>query len=642
MNQDALKKINLPAFLGLHYSVIVSSNGAAICPFHNDHVPSLSVTQKKDGIWLFNCHGCKAAGTIFDFVMKMEGVNFVDAGRRIQVLEGIKAGAMPSAKKRRAAPWKRPAPEEIVEAEYAYTNEQGVILYVKRRFKPKDFDFYRTVDGKPIWDIKGVRRVLFNLPEVIKQESIWLVEGEKDVLTLENLGFAATTAGGANDWTNEFLPFFAGKEIIVCWDTDAAQIGRERALAASKVAETTLLVDLEKQANLKGKHDITDFINGLGDIPNDKKSLAVRALAARAERIQPAKTDVPALSRQLKPTFTGSLGDFFKADLPEAEVLIEGLLAREEFMLLGGVKHAHKTTVMMNLGLHFASGEKQWLNFLIPRPGRFLMVQQELGEGEFRKRLRKVVDAGHFDPDNFFPYTGTSEPIKLMKDEGFKRLRELCDKFKPDILGLDPLHTFMIGGENRDEAFAAIRDRVNYLKTTYNCGVITSHHFSSKRPKDDPDAPAEAAGFFRGHSVLADAADVLFLLHRLQGGQKDNPNLRLAYEDYNQVEITLRNGKWPPRFAIEFDGKSFLMRVSDVWHEVGAKIGFGEVRDYCEAQGGSARLADLITYFRKRDNALSPHTVKNAVDKEKSAGYIVTEELPGRGHPILVKSRKAA
>jgi len=630
MNLDILKQIDLAGFLGRRYDIHVASNGAALCPFHEDHDPSLSVSQK-NGIGLFKCHGCDAKGSILDFVMRKEGVGLADAARHIQELEGIQDDSRPSAKKRRPAPWDRPVTGETLEAEYPYTDEQGVVLYVKRRFRPKDFDFHHTVDGKPTWDIKGVRRVLFHLPEVIKNDSTWLVEGEKDVLTLEGLGFVATTGGGENDWRDEFLSFFTGKEVIVCWDTDAAQIGRQRALAVSKIAATTLLIDLEKQAGMTGKQDITDFINGLGDLPEDEKSMAVNALAQGAEKIEG-----PAIVR--KP-FTGTLADFFNVDLPEAEFLIDRLLAREEFMLLGAVKHAHKTTAMMDLGLHFTGGRESWLNFPIPRPGRFLMVQQELGEAEFRKRLRKAVDGGRFDPDNFFPYTGTGDPIKLMEDEGFSRLCGLCDKFKPDILGLDPLHTFMVGGENRDEAFAAIRDRINYLKTTYNCGVIISHHFSSKRPKEDPDAPAEAGGWFRGHSVLSDAADVLFLLHRLPG-QKDNPNLRLSYEDYNAVEITLRNGKWPPRFATEFNEQTFLLSVSDVWHEVGAKIGFGEVREYCEAQGGAAMLADLVIYFKTRDKDLSPHTVRKAVDKEVQAGYVITEVLPGKGRPILVKSRQ--
>ena len=342
----------------------------------------------------------------------------------------------------------------------------------------------------------------------------------------------------------------------------------------------------------------------------------------------------------VRPAFTGTLADFFKADIPEAEVLIEGLLAREEFMFMGGVKHAHKTTAMMDLGLHYASGHKAWLTFLIPKPGRFLMIQQELGEYEFRKRLRKAVDAGHFKLDNFFPYTGTGEPIKIIEDKGFKRLCQLCDRVAPlDILGLDPLHTFHTSNENAYEMLALIRDRINYLKITYNCAVITTHHFSSKRPQNDPEAPTEAGGWFRGHSVLADSADVLFCLHRLPG-QKDNPKLRLAYEDYNVVEITLRNGKWPPRFAIEFNEQTFLMNVSDVWHELGAKIEFGKIREVCDMHGGSILRTSLVIYFQNRLDGISESTVRRAIMREEEAGKVTTRPMPGRGHPTIVESRR--
>jgi len=366
----------------------------------------------------------------------------------------------------------------------------------------------------------------------------------------------------------------------------------------------------------------------------DKEALA--KVASAWKHYAEKNTQAPCLVR---PAFTGTLTDFFSIDLPEAKFLIGGLLAREEFMFMGGVKHAHKTTAMMDLGLHYASGRKAWLNFPIPNPGRFLMVQQELGEYEFRKRLRKAVDAGHFEPDNFFPYTGTGDPIKIIEDEGFKRLCELCDRFKPDIVGLDPLHTFHTSNENAFDVLAKIRDRINYLKTTYNCAVITTHHFSSKRPQNDPEAPTEAGGWFRGHSVLSDSADVLFCLHRLPG-QKDNPNLRLAYEDYNVVEITLRNGKWPPRFAIEFNEKTFLMNVSDVWHELGAMIEFGKIREVCDAHDGSILRTSLVTYFQNRLDGISESTVRRAVMREEKAGKVTTRQMPGRGHPMIVKSRR--
>jgi DNA primase len=49
------------------------------CPFHADRTPSLSVS---DSLGLFNCFGCGAAGDVFDFVMRLEGVTFPAAVAR--------------------------------------------------------------------------------------------------------------------------------------------------------------------------------------------------------------------------------------------------------------------------------------------------------------------------------------------------------------------------------------------------------------------------------------------------------------------------------------------------------------------------------------------------------------------------------
>jgi DNA primase len=45
-----------------------------LCPFHDDHEPSLVVSPKKN---LWHCLGaCQAGGTVIDWVMKSEGVSF--------------------------------------------------------------------------------------------------------------------------------------------------------------------------------------------------------------------------------------------------------------------------------------------------------------------------------------------------------------------------------------------------------------------------------------------------------------------------------------------------------------------------------------------------------------------------------------
>jgi hypothetical protein len=48
----------------------------AVCPMHEDHRPSLSVTPS---LGLFYCHACRVGGDVIDFVRMVSNVPFVDA-----------------------------------------------------------------------------------------------------------------------------------------------------------------------------------------------------------------------------------------------------------------------------------------------------------------------------------------------------------------------------------------------------------------------------------------------------------------------------------------------------------------------------------------------------------------------------------
>lgn len=51
-------------------------NFIGLCPFHSEKTPSFTVNPEKK---LFKCFGCGEGGTIFNFIMKQEGVDFVEA-----------------------------------------------------------------------------------------------------------------------------------------------------------------------------------------------------------------------------------------------------------------------------------------------------------------------------------------------------------------------------------------------------------------------------------------------------------------------------------------------------------------------------------------------------------------------------------
>ncbi len=51
-------------------------NYVALCPFHDDHSPSLIISPEKQ---IFNCFTCRTGGNVFSFVMKYQNVTFVEA-----------------------------------------------------------------------------------------------------------------------------------------------------------------------------------------------------------------------------------------------------------------------------------------------------------------------------------------------------------------------------------------------------------------------------------------------------------------------------------------------------------------------------------------------------------------------------------
>ena len=222
----------------------------ARCPAHDDHTASLSIGEGEGGRLLLKCH----AGCEFADILKAAGV------------EPSRPNGPDHSKPR-------------IGATYDYHDTRGQLLYQVVRYAPKDFK-QRRLDGNGdwIWNLNGVERVPYRLPQLLAANEVYICEGEKDCDNLARLGLVATTnPGGADKWPASFGKYFDGRHVVIVPDND--EPGRKHAQdVAQKLADHAATLKILDLPNLPAKGDISDFLAAGGKL---------EALAAAAPEWEP-------------------------------------------------------------------------------------------------------------------------------------------------------------------------------------------------------------------------------------------------------------------------------------------------------------------------------------------------------------------
>lgn len=460
---------------------------SARCPCRNDdNNPSLSIAEENGRI-LMHCH----RGSGCDVFKICESI-------------GVKVGdIMPD----------DPTPKGgglTQVATYDYINEDGELLFQKVRYLDengkKTFRQRRPKSsGGWEYDLNGTPKILYNLPQVLRAKAdkipILVVEGEKDVDTLSQLGVVATTMpGGAGKWLDIHTEALAGALVDVIADND--EVGREHAssvaaaLAGAGCDVATFvcpnskditdhlraggtmseLVPLESVATIPERDSRDDALDAIADL--------IGSSAKTSEKLVRIRMIANGSAAEM-PLDQGRLvfwPDFVREkDDNNFEWVIPGLIERSERVIVVAAEGVGKTMLARQVSILSACGLHPF-SFQPIRPIRTLFVDLENPERIIKRISRKIFD----EAMKLSRMTSVPEAHLFMKPAGLDLLRDgdrallekRLEETKPELICIGPLYkSFVDPGGRTSEAIAIeVAKYLDDIRTAYKCALWIEHH----------------------------------------------------------------------------------------------------------------------------------------------------------------------
>jgi 5S rRNA maturation endonuclease (ribonuclease M5) len=375
-----------------------------------------------------------------------------------------------------------------IEAMYDYKDERGTLLFQVVRKSGKRF-LQRRPDGDGwIWQTSGIRRVLFRLPELTADTTkpVYIVEGERDVETLERAGYLATTnPGGAGKWhfvAEMARQTLAGRDVVVIADADGP--GREHAKAvADSLTGHASSVRVVEPVSAK---DVTDYLEAGGNLDE--------------LLYQPPK---PSPAQELAPELP--FDDIWTKE-PDVSLVIPGLgICPGPAHLVTGSWYTGKTLFLMAMGFAVASGRPLFgLHFV--KKGRWTHFDHEMGR-RGAKRYMQRVQAGLGIPAEEMRGNISLRVLPRLNLCTANAVEMYCELLAGSaICTIDPLRAAAPGQDENSSEFRRWIDMLNVVSDRTGCAICVLHHGGK------PVEGAQRRNTGRGTSAIDDAVQSKFVL----------------------------------------------------------------------------------------------------------------------------------
>lgn len=353
--------------------------------------------------------------------------------------------------------------EPTIVKTYDYTDADGKLLYQVVRYDPKDFK-QRRPDGSGgwLWTLKGIKPVLYHLPEVIKAvregRTVYICEGEKDVDNLVKIGLAATTSSGGADngkgekWKPEFTEVLAGASVVIIPDKDGSGQKHAAKVASSLHGKVKSLKVLElPDRDGYPVKDVSDWLAAGGTVAELE--------GLTAPEYKPKESDI---------------GLVCMADVEAEEVswLWYPYIPKGKLTLLEGDPGIGKSWVSLAIATAISLGKGLPGTEAI-EPASVLVASAEDGLGDtIRPRLNAMV-----------ANVKNVHAIKELLDfsnGGLGILEGYISQIHPALVIVDPLVAYIGAGVDihRANETRAVMARLADIAERHNCAILAIRHLT--------------------------------------------------------------------------------------------------------------------------------------------------------------------
>ena len=251
----------------------------------------------------FHCFACGKSGDIFTLYAEMNNLSLTSDFLTISDELSKKYHLLSSASEN--TPSYSNSGKLVKTRSHLYQNMNHDKIAVKTIYKKPDGSktarWERYEGNTLVKGLNGLKMPLYHVYNLADNtKPIFIVEGEKDVETMEKLGYIATTSpnGAGAKWKPEYTPLFRDFDVIILADND--EVGLKSATITAEsvvtVARSVKLVPSQAlYANLQPKGDISDIVECIGsektiqlieDVLNGNEYIFTSNLSSSSEQQQ--------------------------------------------------------------------------------------------------------------------------------------------------------------------------------------------------------------------------------------------------------------------------------------------------------------------------------------------------------------------